>query len=78
MPDRGEHPWLFYVKNHAMGFEVPYQYEGKQRRYIPDFILKVTMATAKRICSILLLRSKATEAKKRSKTYDYGHLLCLV
>ena len=24
-----------------MGFEVPYQYEGVQRRYIPDFILKV-------------------------------------
>tara|TARA_R110001583_G_scaffold151136_2_gene303079 strand:+ start:3013 stop:6144 length:3132 start_codon:yes stop_codon:yes gene_type:complete len=30
-----------YVKNHSLGFEVPYQYEGNKRTYIPDFILKI-------------------------------------
>ena len=37
-----EHPQVHsYVKNHAMGYEVPYQYGGNAHRYIPDFILKV-------------------------------------
>lgn len=32
---------LAYVKNHAMGFEVPYNFMGEVRRYRPDFIVKV-------------------------------------
>lgn len=32
---------LSYVKNHSLGFEVPYVMEGKYRRYRPDFIVKV-------------------------------------
>lgn len=30
-----------YVKNHNLGFEVPYEMGGSKRIYIPDFILKV-------------------------------------
>jgi type III restriction enzyme len=30
-----------YVKNHNMGFEVPYRYGSIMRRYIPDFIVLV-------------------------------------
>jgi type III restriction enzyme len=30
-----------YVKNHGLGFEVPYAVAGGERRYRPDFILKV-------------------------------------
>ena len=29
-----------YVKNHALGFSVPYQMSGEQRAYLPDFIVK--------------------------------------
>ena len=37
-----QHPKvLAYVKNHAMGFEVPYNYMGEVRRYRPDFIIKI-------------------------------------
>lgn len=37
-----QHPKvLAYVKNHSLGFEVPYQYQGEQRRYRPDFIVQV-------------------------------------
>jgi type III restriction enzyme len=37
-----EHPKVVaYVKNHSMGFEVPYQHGGIQHRYIPDFIVLV-------------------------------------
>ena len=30
-----------YVKNYALGFEVPYLHQGDERRYRPDFILKI-------------------------------------
>jgi type III restriction enzyme len=30
-----------YVKNHNLGFEVPYQYLSESRRYRPDFIVRV-------------------------------------
>lgn len=30
-----------YVKNHGLGFEVPYRYGSESRRYIPDFILLI-------------------------------------
>jgi len=32
---------LAYVKNHNLGFEVPYRYASETRRYRPDFIIKV-------------------------------------
>ena len=30
-----------YVKNHGLGFEVPYRFQGERRMYWPDFILLV-------------------------------------
>ena len=32
---------LAYVKNHNMGFEVPYRYRFQTRKYIPDFIVLI-------------------------------------
>ena len=32
---------LAYVKNHNLGFEVPYRYASETRKYRPDFIVKV-------------------------------------
>ena len=32
---------LAYVKNHNLGFEVPYEYRGETHRYRPDYILKL-------------------------------------
>jgi type III restriction enzyme len=32
---------LAYVKNHNLGFEVPYRYGSEIRRYLPDFIVLV-------------------------------------
>ena len=31
---------MAYVKNHNLGFEVPYEHEGKERRYRPDYIVR--------------------------------------
>ena len=37
-----QHPKvLAYVKNHGLGFEVPYQHQGERRLYRPDFIVQV-------------------------------------
>lgn len=37
-----DHPRVrAYVKNHNLGFEVPYASGGQVRRYIPDFIVRV-------------------------------------
>lgn len=37
-----QHPKVrAYVKNHNLGFEVPYRYGSESRRYIPDFIVLV-------------------------------------
>lgn len=30
-----------YVKNHSLGFEVPYRYGSETRKYLPDFIVQV-------------------------------------
>ncbi len=30
-----------YVKNHALGFEVPYRYGSETRKYRPDFIVRI-------------------------------------
>ena len=30
-----------YVKNHNLGFEVPYEYRGETHRYRPDYILRI-------------------------------------
>jgi len=32
---------LAWAKNHNLGFEVPYQFAGEARRYVPDFIALV-------------------------------------
>jgi type III restriction enzyme len=32
---------LAYVKNHGLGFEVPYRYGSETRRYRPDFIVRI-------------------------------------
>ncbi len=30
-----------YVKNQGLGFTIPYTYEGQERQYLPDFIVRV-------------------------------------
>lgn len=37
-----DHPRVYaYVKNHNLGFEVPYRYGSEMRKYRPDFIVKL-------------------------------------
>ncbi|MEK6681287.1 MAG: DEAD/DEAH box helicase family protein [Nitrospirota bacterium] len=31
-----------YVKNHNLGFKIPYSFDGEERNYQPDFIVRIT------------------------------------
>jgi type III restriction enzyme len=56
---------LAYVKNHGLGFEVPYAVAGGERRYRPDFVLNSMTATAPAIRFISSSRSRAIAASTR-------------
>lgn len=32
-----------YVKNHNLGFKIPYSFDGEERNYQPDFIVRIRM-----------------------------------
>ncbi len=34
---------LCYVKNHNLGFTIPYTIDGEERGYIPDFIVRLRL-----------------------------------
>ncbi|MFQ8433837.1 BPTD_3080 family restriction endonuclease [Amaricoccus sp. W119] len=41
-----DHPRVrAYAKNHNLGFEVPYLYEGAPRRYLPDYLVRLDDGT---------------------------------
>ena len=52
-----------YVKNHNLGFEVPYRYGSESRRYLPDFIVLVDDGHGDDDLLHLSSRSRATAAR---------------
>lgn len=58
---------LAYVKNHGLGFEVPYRLNGENRSYRPDFIVKIDMGEAEPlnlVVEIKGLRGEDAKAKR--------------
>lgn len=39
--EKPEYPVISYVKNHNLGFEVPYRYAGENHAYRPDFVVRI-------------------------------------
>lgn len=58
---------LAYVKNHALHFEIPYWWEGEERRYRPDYLLKLVDGTTL-IVEIKGLRDNQDSAKADAAT----------
>ena len=63
-----------YVKNHSLGFEVPYRYGSETRKYLPDFIVLVDdgHGDGRPRCT-WSSRSRATareDAKEKKSTMD--------
>ncbi len=64
---------LAYVKNHNMGFEVPYRYRFETRRYIPDFIVLVDDGRGEADALHLVVEIKGyrgEDAKDKKNTMD--------
>jgi type III restriction enzyme len=56
-----------YVKNHNLGFEVPYRSGSEARKYLPDFIVLVDDGHGKTTCCTWLWKSRDTAGKTRKK-----------
>lgn len=64
---------LAYVKNHALGFEVPYRYGSEVRRYRPDFIVLVDDGRGPEDPLHLVIEIKGyrgEDAKEKKSTMD--------
>lgn len=67
---------LRYVKNHALGFEVPYRSGDENRRYLPDFIVVINLGTEEEQILLNLVveikglrREKDKDKQNAMKTY---------
>jgi type III restriction enzyme len=62
-----------YVKNHNLGLEVPYQFCGESRTYLPDFIVKVEDGHGENDLLNLVVEIKGyrlEDAKEKKATMD--------
>lgn len=68
------HPKVIsYVKNHNLGFEVPYRYASENRKYWPDFIVKVDDGQGEDNPLNLIVEIKGyrgEDAKEKKSTMD--------
>ena len=61
---------VHYVKNHNLGFFIPYTFNGEEHRYIPDFIVRVrpderARPTASRSTSSSRSRARPRRRRRR-------------
>jgi type III restriction enzyme len=64
---------LAYVKNHNLGFEVPYRYGPETRKYRPDFIVQVDDGKGAEDPLNLIVEIKGyrgEDAKEKKSTMD--------
>lgn len=66
------HPQVIsYVKNHGLGFEVPYLYGSTMRKYIPDFIVQVDDGQPDPLNLIVEVKGyRGEDAKMKKETMD--------
>lgn len=58
-----------YVKNHNLGLEVPYLYGSTQRKYLPDFIVKIDDGRADLLNLIVEIKGyRGEDAKDKAST----------
>lgn len=60
-----------YVKNHALGLEVPYIFKGEKRTYIPDFVVQVDDGREDPLNLIVEIKGyRGEDAKYKKMTMD--------
>jgi type III restriction enzyme len=62
---------LAYVKNHNLGFEVPYRYGSQTHAYLPDFIVLLDAGQAEPIHLIVEIKGyRGEDAKEKRATME--------
>lgn len=61
-----------YVKNHSLGFEVPYRYASEMRKYRPDFIVRVDDGCGDDLLNLVveIKGYRREDAKEKKNTMD--------
>lgn len=60
-----------YVKNHSLGFEIPYRYGSVPRKYIPDFIVLVDDGQPDPLHLIIEIKGyRGEDAKEKKSTME--------
>ena len=54
---------ICYVKNHGLGFTIPYSLSGNQKNYMPDFVVKVKDGNAEPLNLILEVSGESRKDK---------------
>lgn len=52
---------MAYVKNHGLGFEVRYAHKGQERKYRPDFIVKLDVGEPEPLNLLVEIKGVANE-----------------
>ena len=62
---------LSYVKNHSLGFEVPYRYGTESRKYRPDFIVLIDCGNNNVLNLVVEIKGyRGEDAKEKKLTMD--------
>lgn len=62
---------MAYVKNHSLGFEVPYRFGSEIRRYRPDFIVLVNDGQADPLHLVVEIKGyRGEDAKEKKSTME--------
>ncbi len=56
-----------YVKNHNLGFEIPYTYEGEAHNYVPDFIVRLRAPDGAQPLNLIIEVSGEPKPEKAAK-----------
>ena len=60
-----------YVKNHSLGFEIPYRYGSETRKYRPDFIVQINDGQEDPLNLVVEIKGRRGEdAKEKTLTMD--------
>lgn len=65
--EKKDKPVLAYVKNHNLGFEVPYRFAGESRKYRPDFIIQIDDGQAEPLNLVVEIKGWRDEEDKQKK-----------
>lgn len=64
---------IAYIKNHNLGFEVPYEYRGEMHQYRPDFILKINDGNGQQNPLHLIIEVKGKKDDRDTAKVDTMH-----